>query len=284
MSCGLDNERDATTRQLAARYCDRNGVKCGWYHGEWVLLKSLDIVSTAAVHSRQLQALSRQALAALPPSPRILLSGATDDALLRILAELEEARRAEVTALDICDTPLALMKEGVPAGSLKVVDVRADILQYENTRGFDLILTHAFMGNFTADERPDLVARWFALLRPGGRLVTIQRIRPTGTPPVIGFSDEEIRVFVQAALESAAGRGIEDLSRVERAATLFAQNKRTHVITSRAQFEQLFSAVGFELMDLQYSRLPTRRRLSGPSVPSGGEYALLMAGKEPLNQ
>jgi SAM-dependent methyltransferase len=280
----MDAGRDALTRRLAERFCNQNDLECGWYHGEWELLKSLGIVSSAAVHTHQLQALLQMALEGLPQRPRILLSGSTDDSLLRIVSEGVGTRIVDVVALDICATPLELMRAYATSRELHFDSIRADILEYEDQQGYDLILTHAFMGNFADRDRARLVARWYALLRSGGRVATIQRVRPQGTPTVIGFSAEQTEAFVQAALESGAKHGLEDVSQVERVARAFTQKKRTYSITSHADFELLFTAAGFKLINLQYNALPTLPGLSGPSVPSGGKYAFLIAGKDTVIQ
>lgn len=276
----VDTGYGALNRRLAERFCNRNGLECGWYHGEWELLKSLGLVSTAAVHTRQLQALLQMALEGLTQRPRILLSGSTDDSLLRILRESVGTRIVDVVALDICATPLELMRACASSREFSFDTIRADILQYEDAHGYDLILTHAIMGNFNHHDRAHLVAKWFALLRPGGCVVTIQRVRPQGTPAVIGFSAEQTEAFVQSARESGARLGLDDIPRVERVARTFAQKKRTWSITSRDDIEQLFIAAGFKLTYLQYDALPALPGLSGPSVPSGGEYAFLIAVKE----
>jgi len=276
----LDAERDALTVHLAEQHCDRNGVECAWYHGDWELLKFLGIVSSAAVHSRQLQALLQMALAGLPRRPRVLLSGCTDSTLLRILQEGVGSRVVDVVGLDLCATPLELMRAYATPRELDFDVVRANVLEYEDERGYDLILTHAFMGNFSSEERAALAARWFGLLRPGGCVATVQRIRPGETPAIIEFSAGQAEAFVRGALASAARLDLQDMPRVERAARTFAQKKRTFSITSRAEFERLFAAAGFQLLHLEYEALPVVPGLSGPSVPSGGEYAFLLAGRE----
>jgi len=272
-------DRDALATRLAGQFCNRGNLECRWYHGEWELLKALGIVSTSAVHRRQLRALLELALDALPRRPRILLSGSTDDTLLRIVNSAAGGRSVDVVALDLCATPLELMRVYATARTLAYNAVCTNILDYNDADGFDLILTHAFMGNFDDRDRARLVAKWASLLRPGGRVVTIQRIRPVDAPAVVGFSDTQAEVFVQEALRSGARLGIGDLARVERAARAFARNFSTFTITSRAGFEQLFTDAGLGMIHLEYDRLSTVPGLSGPSVPSGGEYALLVAGK-----
>ncbi len=276
----MDAERDALSMRLAERFCNRHGTDCDWYHGEWELLKSLGIVSSSAVHAPQLLALLRTALKGLPHQPRILVSGSTDDSLLRIIHEGMGTGSADIVALDICATPLELMRDYATSRELSYEAICANILDHADEQAYDLILTHAFMGNFSDLERARLVAKWASLLRPRGRVVTIQRIRPPGTPAVIGFTAEQADAFVRAALASAARQGMEDSRRVERVARTFTQKFRTHSITSRTDFKALFIDVGLELIHLEYHKLSPFGGLSGPSVPSGGEYAFLIAGKE----
>lgn len=275
----INAERDSLSMRLAERFCNRHGTDCDWYHGEWELLNSLGIVSSSAVHAPQLLALLRRALKGLPHRPRILVSGSTDDSLLRIIHEGIGTGSADIVALDICATPLELMRVYATSRELRYDAVCANILDHDDERAYDLIMTHAFMGNFDDGERANLVAKWASLLRPGGRVVTIQRIRPPGTPSVTGFTSEQADVFVRAALESGARQGIGDSRRVERAARMFTRKFRTHSITSRTEFEALFIDANLEFIHLEYNRLPTFSGLSGPSVPSGGEYAFLIAGK-----
>src|SRR3546814_11783469 len=66
------------------------------------------------------------------------------------------------------------------------------VLDYDGGARFDVVCTHCFLGYFTPEQRPALMAKWFSLLRPGGRVLTVTPIRPT--PDHAFVRSEERRV------------------------------------------------------------------------------------------
>src|SRR3546814_10086578 len=60
-----------------------------------------------------------------------------------------------------------------------VETVVTPVLDYDGGARFDVVCTHCFLGYFTPEQRPALMAKWFSLLRPGGRVLTVNPIRPT---------------------------------------------------------------------------------------------------------
>jgi len=275
----MDLVRCDHVRALAEQYC---GPECQWYHGNWELLKSLGVVSTSALHAGELGELVARALPVIGPRPRVLLSGSTDDSLLRILLASAGDMELEITALDICATPLKLTGEYAAARGLALECVRSDILSYSRDRPFDLILTHAFMGNFDAAGRRRLVQKWSSLLSESGRVVTMQRVRAADSPELVKFSPEQAVNFVQAALDAAtrAGDNQQDLlPRVEKAADLFARRFVSHAITSKFELEKAFRDADMRFQHLEYRTMVRTGSLAGPSVPSGGEYALMSVGR-----
>jgi hypothetical protein len=275
----VDLVRCDHVRAVAERFC---GHDCRWYHGNWELLKSLGLVSTSAVHAAELRELVVQALQGCEGRPRVLLSGSTDDTLLRILVSALPGIQAEISALDICATPLELMGEYAGERGLGLRRIRSDILSYTPDETFDLIVTHAFMGNFDVEGRSRLVRKWRSLLNRQGRVLTIQRVRAADAPPVVRFSPEQSAHFIQAARDAAAGVGDDPpdfLARVEGAARTFTERFRSCSITSRAELEDLFLQAGMRFYRLEYRTLAGARGLAGPSVPSGGEYAVVSAGR-----
>jgi ubiquinone/menaquinone biosynthesis C-methylase UbiE len=242
------------------------------------------------VHEESLLQLLGQAVGDTPAplraplhAPRFLLSGSSDETLLRVV---ESACRrhcaAHITVLDTCATPLALMQAYADEAGLEIATVQADILEFFNDAQFEIILTHAFMGNFDDVQRSRLLARWRGLLADGGRIVTIQRVRSAHTPPIVSFSQRQAADFVAAALDAARRFNIsarKDLARIEAAAAEFARKFSVYAIRTKAELENLFREAGLEFEHLEYHTLAEREKLSGPSVPSGGEYAHILAKK-----
>lgn len=190
---------------------------------------------------------------------------------------------ASMTALDICRTPLTFMEDYAARNQIELKTVQADILEFDTTETFDAILTHAFMGNFDDARRQRLVGKWQALLSERGKVVTIQRVRPPDSPSIIRFSEQQSADFVAAAISAAERNGIHPgrtLTAVKDAATRFAESFSTHAIRSKPSLERLFLDAGMVFDCLEYQHSDTKENLSGPSVPSGGEYAHIVAGNQ----
>ncbi len=281
----MDFESCDLSLQLAEQHCNRGDLDCRWYHGNWELLKSLGVVTTSGVHARELGALLLQALADIGSAPRILLSGSTDATLLEIAASAcrDAGRRADITAVDICATPLELMSRYARENGLRFSSARTDILDYSAQASYDIIFTHAFMGNFDQAGRSRLLRKWASMLSAAGCVVTVQRVRPADSPAVVRFTAEQAINFIAVARKAAARAGITqpgDLARVEAAATNFTAHFMAHTITSRAALEQLFLDAGLSFRHIEYKALQKSPGLSGPSVPSGGEYGFIIASRK----
>jgi len=271
------------SRLLAAEHCNSGSNACRWYHGNWHLLKALGIVTSSAVHERELSGMLRRAIASTP-QPRLLLSGSTDETLLRLAHETcrDLGIRPRIVALDRCATPLVFMEHYAREHVLDLTTVCSNILDFASDEQFDIILTHAFLGYFDAQQRPRLIEKWNTLLAEGGQIITIQRVRPPESPPTVQFSTEQSAHFVEAALAAAEQQGVsepEDTAAVEQAATVFAANFRAYSINSKAEIRKLFVDAGLELAMLEYRALASRGMISGPSVPARENYAHIVAIK-----
>jgi len=279
----MDEKSIAACRRLAEQHCNTGDHGCRWYHGSWHLLKSLGVVSTSAMHEKSITRLLKSAIGD-QAAPTILLTGSTDETLLGIARRVCVAIgvHVEITALDVCRTPLAFMEAYANRNQMDLKTIQADILEFDPSETFDVVLTHAFMGYFDDLRRQRLVARWHTLLADQGKVVTIQRVRPADSPSIVRFSCLEASDFVAAAVCAAERHGISqgpDLMRVEEAASQFSQRFFSHAIRSKSSFERLFLDAGMVFNCLDYRSSGQRENLSGPSVPSGGEYAHVVARK-----
>jgi hypothetical protein len=275
------HEEFARCRALAERWCNTGEDDCRWYHGSWHLLNGLGIVSSSGVHREDILNLLKTAIGD-NPAPRLLLSGSSDETLLRMVQEGCQGADPRITALDTCATPLAFMQAYADHAGLEIATIQSDILEFSTSDRFDVILTHAFMGNFDDAQRQRLVVKWKELLSEQGRIVTIQRIRPRQAPARVCFSQTQASDFVAAAIAAARGQGLSasnELELVEQAAAEFARRFVVHAVRSKDALEKLFLDAGLIFHSLGYHALAEKPELSGPSVPSGGEYAHIIAGK-----
>lgn len=275
--------------RLAPERCWRDaatGETCAWYHGFWPFMRLLDYGSSPELHA----AFYREALAPLADSAtpaRLLVSGAADFAMLEVTRQAfaGAACPPQITVTDRCDTPLALCRWFAEREGFPIETKAADILALRDRAGFDAIVTHSFLGNFPPEARPRLMRSWFTLLRPGGRLVTINRLRGAGAPASSAFSSAEADAFI-ARMTADLGRFREHLDCPEAELAAMARTylgeKRSFPVRTREELADLFEAAGFQLdvFEQLESSDPGKPRPSGPTMPGGAKYMKVVARRQ----
>jgi SAM-dependent methyltransferase len=274
-------------RRLAPERCWRDpgsGESCAWYHGFWPYLRLLDYGSSPELHKAfYLEALAPPAAVGRPV--RVLISGAADFAMLEVAQAAFAGAEAmpQFTVVDRCDTPLALCRWYAERQGFHIDTAAADILSFAPAEPFDAIATHSFLGNFDEDARAGLLRRWFALLRPGGRLATVNRIRPAAAPSV-PFSDSEAASFIERLttdLERLRDRLDCPPSQIAAMAEDYLRHKQTFPVRDKAELAGLFEAAGFTLHrydELAPAEPPGQTgRPAGPTMPGGATYMGVIA-------
>ncbi len=272
----------------AARLCRKDvehGADCSWYHGAWQYFRALGLVSDPTVHRAVLLSSLRE-LARTGQHPRVLISGATDYSLLAHVLRAYQLEDAQLTAsaVDICATPLYLSKWYADRLGADITTSVVDILDYQAPQPFDVICTHAFLGYFDATGRRRLIAQWKNLLRPGGRVVTIQRIRPDYTDEIVRFSAEHARSFRMRVLEEATKQQehLDIIPEVIAAmAQVYAERFWGYPVKSQNELADLFTAGGFCLEQFSTLTLDTHRSAqnAGPTIPSHAEFVHVVASR-----
>lgn len=276
----------ALARLAAPGLCRRDpatGTDCAWYHGLWPSLRALGVVTTPATHA----AFFAEVLGARAGeggAPRVLVSGGADHATAALM--LDACRRtgqsADITFVDICETPLLLAAAFAAGVGARLTTVCSDILAFEAEDPFDVVCTHSFLGYFAPPERARLAARWRALLRPGGAVVTIHRVRPGAGVAPVGFGADEARAFEtktrRAAEREGGGLGIGSAA-LAAAARLYAERFRIHPVASEDALRALFADAGFRVDRLDVRAVPGKARAAaaGPTTPESARYAHVVA-------
>lgn len=258
---------------LAARHCR----DCGWYHGFWPVVRALGCGTEPDDHA-SFYARALAGAAASGPIGRVLISGSADDAMpaliLRLAADL--GRHPTITVLDRCATPLALCRATLAAGDGMLDTVEGDALDAALEGGFDLIATHSFLGYFDEAGRAALLARWRSLLRPGGRVLTVNRIRSDG-PDIVTFTEAQIEAFVARLCERHSHR--RDLSalpptEIATRARVYATRFTIRPVRSVAAIGRMAQDAGLEI-EARPLGTPGRAAAgtpSGPTAPGGASY------------
>jgi SAM-dependent methyltransferase len=213
----------------------------------------------------------------------VLISGTADYALPACLLWLYRSVGVpvEMTVLDLCRTPLRLCEWFARRLDTPIATVAEDILAYQPVEAFDVICTHAFLGRFPSAERAALIARWHGLLRPGGRVVTVNRVRPDA-PETVRFTAEQSARFIerirQAAQRAEPPLDVSADALVEMAQAYVAA-KRTVPLRSTDELVGLFEVAGFSIDQLAVGPVESRtlRAPAGPTMSGGAQYARVVA-------
>jgi SAM-dependent methyltransferase len=269
--------------QIAPERCARGTMTeddCAWYHGTWPWLRVLGIGTSAAVHSPYFEAATRSSVAA-GECRRVLVSGTADFALPATVARAG-GDALEYVIVDRCETPLQICRWYADRHALRFETECVDILDYQARTRFDLIYAHAFLGYFDGAGRSDLFRKWSSLLRPGGRMVMVQRLRPDADSPIVRFSAEQTADLVNLVRRNATR--IQAQLRIAPAelavaAARYCARFQSHVVSSRAELEGLFTGAGFRVEDFTLGGVSQQRAatLKGPTIPTAGEFASVTA-------
>ena len=277
-------------RQLASRLCRKNpatGDSSEWDHGFWQYLRILGLAAPPKRHADFYREAFEQLVDSSRGQPRILISGATDYGMFALVlaAFRERGIEPQVTVVDVCETPLALNRWFAERESVEIHTHCSDMLIYNSDVPFDLICTHAFLGYFSPTQRPALLANWHTLLRPGGAVVTVARIRPAAANEPTGLTPAQASAFCAAALKRATEmRSVLDIEPEEalRGAQITVSQKRAYSVTSLEEIRSLFEQAGFTMKRLFSALLGTGvdSEVSGPATPGSANYAYIIAVRE----
>jgi SAM-dependent methyltransferase len=268
--------------RIAPEQCkaDGEGGSCAWYHGAWPFLRRLGLMATSGVNAAHYTAELDRVRGDMT-FRRVLITGSADHAMLELIAGTRRPDDAPLTytVLDRCGTPLRLCEWFGDRHGLKVETMRQDVLGPLPAAAFDAVYTHAFMGNFDDAGRARLVRQWAHVLRPGGRVVTVQRVRPDCPEDVVRFSAAEQAAFVARVAELApvmlppevAGFDVAGMAR-EYARRFFAVPVR-----SAEALQKLFERSGFRLDRFERCAPAGPPGITGPSVPNTDGYYLITA-------
>lgn len=253
---------------MARRHCHGGlygNQGCAWYHGNWQYFVRCGVVSTPWQERR----FYHDALVGLPAkAKRVLVAGASDYAMLCVLhaALGGQGSSVEFTVVDCCETPLALNRWYAERAGLACRTHCSDILDFEDDDGFDLLCTHAFLGNVAPPRRRDLVRRWHALLRPGGHLVTINRVRPAGAAQT-RFLPGQAEEFRRRVVEQARCLGL-DSGTLAVAAERYVRDYRSWPLHDGEELRERLLDAGFQLVHFQAGEASAE---GGPSSAKVGQ-------------
>jgi SAM-dependent methyltransferase len=242
---------------------------CLWYHQVWQYLRLLGIITSIRTNTDFLLDTFR---ALSVTHPRVLIAASADYEMLAHLKHAFGDRPLEVTLVDRCQTSLRLNQWYADRTGIGLTVLCADAISVTTDRPFDLVCTHNFVGRFDADARVRLVTHWHRLLRPGGVVVTTQRIRPNSREARTAYTREEaleVADRTAAAARSFGARlGVEP-DALHRAVVEYALRKTSHVLTSPRDLASTFERTGFEVAVADEGGGSLEREHDRPSSQAG---------------
>jgi SAM-dependent methyltransferase len=273
--------------QLARAHCapdPATGEPCAWYHGFWLYMRLMGLAKTSGGHADFLAGELRSA-ARHGDCSRILISGAVDFSMAACVlnAYRQEGAQPDLAMVDRCATPLALTRWYGKRHGVSIATFHSDILAFEGAQRCDVIVTNSFLGYFDPPARLRLFARWAGLLRPGGRLIITNRIRPGDGHEPVGFTEAQARAFTETVRSEAqrlklmSGIEPDDLARMAR---VYAGRFRSVPLRSAAEVVELLSGGGFRIERLDTAPAAGRVEgvpLAGPTLAEATDYVRIAA-------
>jgi SAM-dependent methyltransferase len=252
-----------------------DGDTCIWYHRVWQYLRLLGVITTTSTNSDFLVGVFRK-YAQTGGCPSVLVSATAD---YSVLAHLAHAYRLEdavlrATVVDCCGTALFLNRWYAARHDVPLTTESANILEYRSARPFDLVCTHNFLGRFDATSRRRLVSTWHTLLRPGGVVVTTQRVHPNLTTDRNSYTDAEARALsarVATAVRAYPHPLNIDPDELASATFEYAMRKNTYVIPTMQELTDLFDTEGFDVELADAGGGPVERERDRPTNPRGDD-------------
>ena len=274
----------ALARERAPQLCRKDsasGEDCSWYHGLW---QDLRLLGLAATPEQQTDFL-RTAFARFSGRPlRLLISGSADYSILaHVLSACSEHKiTANITVVDLCETPLFFNRWYAEQAGCKIETIQADIFNHRFETAFDVICSHGFLSQFPPARRADLVRQWSRLLAPGGTVLLVNRVRPGLSGVETKFSKEQGREFCELVAETLHHTpSIEESDRAEILARteIYVQRLIGYALTEE-ELAALFHRAGFRIDDCQIlSSGAQDGKLSGPAIPAHARHACLIASR-----
>jgi SAM-dependent methyltransferase len=184
-ACGEDLARMASRMsELAPALCEG----CAAYHLRFVLTRCATADKSIAVDRPLLvshvQRILSGRLSRSSDPLDVVIAGAADTGILATCAHAAAAMNAETlsrcrfTILDRCTSPLTLCQEFASRHALAARTVQVDLAAIDQDFDADVIMVHSLLRFLSRQQQLALLRKFDNWLRPGGRVILSQSIRP----------------------------------------------------------------------------------------------------------
>lgn len=284
MNINLEIEESAPlawsyAQQHCANY-NNEPYTCAWYHGVWQYFRLLDAVATPWQQKDFFLDAFRN-FASLGNYRKILICGTSDYAMLSLVLKAFESVGVEpdITVIDRCKTPLFLNEWYAQRHGVTIKTCVCDALHYSPPSSFDMICTHAFLGNFSELQRNKLFSGWHNILRHEGKVVTANRIRP-GVSKMTSFSKEQSDNFCQRVTKTAIVSNFgKDMStdKLVALAKLYCTNFQSFPVNSLETLLSQFATTGLQVEKMEHEIQRSTKETAPASSGEAGRKLLVLS-------
>ncbi len=205
------------------------------------------------------QILASTILPLINKDTRVLIAGSADTSIFSTVGRISHKHAPEITVVDRCRAPLALIEEFAVMRDLFCRTLHSDISDLDGHEKWDLILLHYTSMFFDRLNRQRCFERLSRSLVRGGVLVCMDRMMG---PPASGNSKERELACFQAAREALRGSEFESSWRGTELDLYDVLRHYFHEIVTRednyptvAEIEGLLTSIGFKILSKGNTRV-----------------------------
>ena len=210
-------------------YVDRED--CSWYHHNWMLLRSLGLVSNPFWHTGFY---TEQITTSMTRENSSVLVLGTADFSMPLLCHIVGIKSLEIC--DICKTPLNVCDEAAKLRGFSWITFQRDVFDgFE--RKYDMIVNDAFLTRFDCGEKRAVLKKIFDALSEKGFYITTVRKGWNGGQAVIP-GPEQMEGFVDRAIQCAV-RFDMDVESVKHAAGSYINKMISFPVQNKESLSEL---------------------------------------------
>lgn len=143
------------------------------YHALWGLLRVAGVTGSLRYEE---DALAPVLTARIDDGTRILIAGSADTGTLCAVGRASGQKQPEITVVDRCPAPLALIDEFAAARTIGARTLCQDLLDLDVEESFDVVLINYTLSYIPPTRRVELFQRLAGVLVPGGSLICATKL------------------------------------------------------------------------------------------------------------
>ena len=215
----------------------------GRYHAVWGALRASGFLGS--LHSEE-EALAPTISPLIDDHTRLLIGGSADPATLCAIGRISKSTRLDITIVDQCEAPLALISEFAATKNISCKTIQANLLDFESSEKWNVIFLNYTLSFIEAHLRKKFFGQLANCLAVGGTLICLAK---TGARTEDDQREELEAAWSHQALKALRNTKLDNaLEPSELEATIrryaAARTVRRFNIISAVEIEQLLLGVG----------------------------------------